>query len=45
MIFCLFAITFYGRLHASPLIPQNAEFIQRGFTENAAFEESNPRVG
>jgi hypothetical protein len=44
MIF-LFTLTFHSRVPVSPLIPFNIKFIQRGFTERAAFEERIPRVG
>jgi hypothetical protein len=45
IIFCLFTLTFHGRFPVSPLIPYNIKFVQRGFTERAAFEEHTPRVG
>jgi hypothetical protein len=45
MIFSLFTLTFHGRVPVSPLIPYNIKFVQRGFTERAAFEERIPRVG
>jgi hypothetical protein len=42
---CLFTSTFHGRVPVSPLIPYNIKFVQRGFTERAAFEERISHVG
>jgi hypothetical protein len=44
-MFCLFTLTFHGRVPVSPLIPYSTKFIQRGFTERAGFEERIPRAG
>jgi hypothetical protein len=39
MIFCYFTLTFHGRVPVSPLFPYNTNFVQRRFTERAAFEK------
>jgi hypothetical protein len=44
MIFLLLALTFHGRVPVSPLTPYNIKFVQRGFTERAAFEERIPAL-
>jgi hypothetical protein len=45
MIFYLSTMTYHGRAPVLPLIPYSIKFIQRGFTERAAFEERIPHVG
>jgi hypothetical protein len=44
-LFFLFTLAFHGRVPVTPLIPYNVKFIQRGFTERAAFDERIPRAG
>jgi hypothetical protein len=41
----LFGLTFSGRVPISPIIPYNIEFVQRVFTESAAFETRFTRAG
>jgi hypothetical protein len=36
---CLFTLASHDRVPVSPLIPHDIKFVQRGFTERAAFEE------
>jgi hypothetical protein len=43
--FCIFTWIFHGRAPVIPLIPYNIKFVQRGFTESAAFEKSIPHFG
>lgn len=39
MVLLFIYFGFHGRVPVSPLIPYNTEFVQRGFTHRAAFEE------
>jgi hypothetical protein len=45
MIFCLFILTFHGRVPVSLLTPHNIKFVHRGFTESVASVERLPCGG